>query len=1202
MLKNRIASLTGAAGPLLGLSLAWATLAGGVHASQPTPMFAMSDQADPRVEQGAVAWRPNAPVDPSRSARSFMAERLPQGMDQYPTDRVWDIRKHMDAATAQRRGGELPGDLESWQPIGPGNIGGRTRVIAINPDNPDVIYAGGISGGVWKSVDAGQFWVPTGDDLPNLAVTDIVFDPRNPDVMYFSTGEGFLNVGAARGLGVFRSTDGGDTWIQLENTNSPLFWFTNKLAIAETEVNGAPGVELYAATWTGVWRSVDDGQTWDLELANPANIDAPGVQQAAETFVGFTDIAIGDDYVVAAAGSADTDGIYRADRATRVWDRVLSDPLHGRSSLSISPSNPDVIYASVAQREITNNNIGRLINVFRSLDGGETWQPRVNLANTLNQLLFSNVFFDLVIPQFGITCNGSDTPRDFTVGWFANTIKVDPVDPNVVWVGGVDLFRSDDGGQNFQLASYWYLDPTQANYLHENQHALAFHPEYNGTTNQTLYSGSDGGIARTQNARDTLTVNTCPFLLPTLLPRVNWTQLNNNYGVTLFVHGDVAREQDFFIGGSESTGNVRGNTRDPMVDWDRLDPFINGGYIAINPFDSDEVYTSAPFFGSIAKSIDGGDNSVLRQNGFTDEEIDSSTNLVTTPLVMDQSNPDTLWTGGEFIWRTTDGAALWQQVTDQRVISDGNPDLIPNVSAIAVSPGLSDIVYVGYNNGTILRSDNATDPFPSFSVISEFFEEPFGNISSLAVDPLDANTVYATVSTFNAPHIWRSVDAGETWVAIDGLDDPSGVNPDAIDLEGIPNIPVNVIAIRPTNTRQLYAGTDVGVFVSDNFGDTWSPASNGLPNTIVEWLEFRDRDTLVAFTYGRGAFLADLTPRTSIEIVPTQPLPTVVDRNTNTFIEVRIDVVADALVNAPRVFFRLQGRPSFNSFPLVSRGNGIFDAIVPGFECHADPEYFIQVEGAQAGIVRLPPQSNVQTEVVENINVFFDDGESDAGWTVSGDATDGAWERGFPDNNDRADPPTCFGGSGRCWLTDIDPNNENSDIDNGETILTSPELDIPRGAVFTFAYWYNATPDSGLSEGDNFRVEVSTDNFQDPANTFEIFRSETAAAEWREVMLVAGQDGFVLNPNGPEWIRVIAGDVGERNIVEAGLDSVNIGRRTCELCLADTNRDGVVNGLDFSGWLSLFNRQDPRADVNLDEVVNGLDFGAWLQAYEFGCD
>lgn len=1108
--------------------------------------------------------------NPDKAIQFFLEQRLADGMDQYPVDLLEAAHQQMRLAeqAVQRRGGELPGDLAGWQEIGPGNIGGRTRAIAINPENPDILFAGGVAGGVWKSVDAGQFWVPTGDSLPNLAVTDIVIDPLDSNVMYFSTGEGFFNGDAVRGLGIFRSTDAGDTWEQLANTSNSNFFYVNKLAIAETTIDGEPGVEIIAAARSGVWRSIDNGQTWNALITNPFQTVQPGVQVATGSGVGFTDVAIGDDYVLAAAGSFSTDGVYRAERGSGSWTNVLNENDQGRATISISPTDPDIIYLGVATADGNDTEAGRFKNVFRSLDGGLTWSERTNLANETNQLLFSNL-------PFGNGCFGF---QFFSQGWYDNIIKVDPVDPNIVWIGGIDLFRSDDGGQNFQLASYWYFDPTDPNYVHADHHALVFHPDYNGTTNQILYSGSDGGLARTDNARDVLTINTCPVFSPEPLPQVTWTQLNNNYGVTQFYHGDVAREQDIFIGGTQDNGTLRGNTRDVMVDWDRIFGG-DGGYVAIDPFNSNVVYAETQNFPRIRKSVDGGENFQLAVEGITDED-----GLFITPFAMDQNNPEILWTGGSRIWRTTNGAASWERIGNRLA---GN---VP-ISAIGISPGTSDVVYIGYANGAIARSTNASAEGASFEIVSESFQNPIGFISSIAVDPTDPNTVYATVSSFGVPHVWRSTDGGTNWNSIDG-----------IGLDGIPDIPVNVLAIRPTNSQQLYAGTDIGVFVSDDFGATWSPASSGMANTVVEWLDFRDRDTIVAFTHGRSAFLADLTPRTSIEIVPTQPLPQVLQRNENMFVEVRIDVVEDSLVDAPRVFYRPSDRDTFFSLPLVSRGNDIFDAVIPGFECHSDPEYFISVTGVESGEVRLPPVATVQTEVVENISVFFDDGETDAGWTISGDATDGVWERGFPDNNNRADPATDFDGTGRAWLTDIDPNNENSDIDNGSTILTSPELNIPRGAVFSFAYWFNATQDSGVSEGDMFLVEVSTDNFQDPANTYEIFRSETPAEQWRTVSLVAGQDGFELNPTGSEWIRVIASDVGTRNIVEAGLDAVDIGRRTCELCLADANQDGRVNGTDFGAWLGLFNAGDPRADVNLDEQLNGLDFTAWLQGFEFGCD
>src|SRR5262249_48136732 len=152
--------------------------------------------------------------------------------------------------------------LGTWTWLGPGNIGGRTRAIVINPIDTNVMYAAGVSGGIWKSANAGVSWTPIGDLLPNIPVSSLVLDPVNPNVIYAGSGEGFaigsvnnVNItGAHRGLGIFKSTDAGSHWVRLPGTDNENFYYVNKLVISKSDSK-----RIYAATETGVWRSLDGG-------------------------------------------------------------------------------------------------------------------------------------------------------------------------------------------------------------------------------------------------------------------------------------------------------------------------------------------------------------------------------------------------------------------------------------------------------------------------------------------------------------------------------------------------------------------------------------------------------------------------------------------------------------------------------------------------------------------------------------------------------------------------------------------------------------------------------------------------------------------------------------------------------------------------------------------------------------------------------
>lgn len=764
---------------------------------------------------------------PQEAIDYFMDQRLPEGMTQYPIDRVQaaaeQYRAQRDARLADptQRGLGLAGE---WTEVGPGNIGGRTRAIVVDPTNPSIIYAAGVAGGVFKTIDGGLSWEPTSDNLVNIAVSSLAMDPTNPLVLYAGTGEGFFNGDAVRGLGIFKTVDGGATWQHLLGTTDAFtqqggFYRVNKIVISPNDPS-----RVYAATRYGVWRSVDAGATWQLRLANTSF--ATATNNAGASSAGALDLKIrsdsNPDVLLATFGSFGADGLYRSTNGGTAWSKItdpdINRPDQGRMTIDIAPSNNNIMYICMANNGATAET-GRVVDIFRSTDGGTNWEPRLNPGAPFSQLLLTNI-------PFATGCFGSS---NFSQGWYDNIIKIDPIDPDVVWVGGIDLLRSDDGGQNFGLASYWYFDVTDPNYSHADQHEIVFHPQYNGTTNQTMFVGSDGGVSRTDNARAATTTADCPADGDPV-GSVTFTSLNNGYGVTQFYHGAISRNSDMFLGGAQDNGTNRTDTRADPNSW--FEEFGgDGGYVAIDPRTDLIFYLETQNFGNMRRTDDGGATFTDIDNGLSDS------GLFITPFAIDPTNPDTLWTGGQAIWRTTNRGDSWSQ-KGPNFFGPGS------VSAIAVAPGDSNTVYVGYSDGYVAVSRNATNTNPTWNFPSAGLPSEAGSISSLAVYPDDANTVYATCSTFDVPHVYKSEDGGLSWAVIDGIGALS-----------IPNVPAHWLAIRPGDSDELFVGTEVGIFESANGGDTWFPSGFGLPTTVWETIDFQDADTMVAFSHGRGTFI-----------------------------------------------------------------------------------------------------------------------------------------------------------------------------------------------------------------------------------------------------------------------------------------------------------------------------------------------------------
>jgi photosystem II stability/assembly factor-like uncharacterized protein len=723
--------------------------------------------------------------------------------------------------------------LGEWSPLGPGNIGGRTRTLVIHPTQPDIMYAGGVSGGVWKTTDGGQSWTPLADLIANIAVNSMVMHPENPDVLFVGTGEGYFREIVRgtwlplRGAGIFKTEDGGATWSQLPSTTDSAFHWVNDLIISPKN----PDV-MYAATRTGVHLSDDGGHSWTHFLD-------PAVNGGCLDLALRTDHA--QDWLFASCGTFEQATVYRR-KMTRAgeWEAVLSEPGMGRTSLAIAPSNQNIIYALSSSNNPRSEG-GRdqhLHAVYRSRSGGSagTWTVQVDSSDPvkLNTLLLTNP-----LGASYVECGEGEENSWTPMGWYCNVITVDPVDPEVVWAGGVDLFRSDDGGRNWGLASYWFAKyPTRyASYVHADQHAIVFHPDYDGVTVRTMFSATDGGIFRTDNPHGFVGRTEAAICDPQY-SAISFDDLNHGFGITQFYHGAPFPDGAGYFGGTQDNGTILG-----LDQWGR-DGWIgiwggDGGYVAIDPQNTNNLYIESQWF-NFKRSTDGGYNFVSARTGITEERENF---LFISPFVMDPNNSARLWAGGRRLWRTDNGAVEW---TAASTVNLGSA----RVSALAVAPGNSNFVVVGDTDGFIFYSDEALASGPT--TIWQSSHPRVGFVSSLAFDPSTPGRIYATFAGFGGAHVWRSDDGAVTWEAIDG----TGV-------ASIPDIPVHSIVVDPDNPRRLYVGTDLGVMTSINGGRTWAVENTGFANAVTEWIALEPDDQgepwLFAFTHGRGAWRVPLT-------------------------------------------------------------------------------------------------------------------------------------------------------------------------------------------------------------------------------------------------------------------------------------------------------------------------------------------------------
>ncbi len=661
-----------------------------------------------------------------------------------------------------------------WEFLGPGNIGGRIRTLYIHPSDTDLLFAGSVGGGIWKSTDGGASWSPVNDFMANLVVTSIAADPQTTDnvddtVLYAATGEGFYNGDALRGYGLFKSTDGGATWEHLSSTDPTQdgdWYYVNRVAVNDQ------GVIIAVARNNAVFTSTDGGDSWTKNEPGP------------HWYSMMEDVVFDpNDGHKAIVGSINGNIYYTTDSGS-TWTEVnivdASDSwISGRVEIAYAASTPNLVYASV------DHNSGE---IYRSIDGGITWEVLSNPKHLGSQ------------------------------GWYDNAIWVDPTDADHLVIGGLDLYRSTDGGENWTKISTWWLSPDSP---HADHHVIVNDPGYNGTTNKRVYNASDGGIYKADDitvANDDADNN-------------GWTNLNHNLGVTQF-YGAAG------IPGSKITGGAQDNytllhTDANSTDWDKI-AGGDGGFSAVShESDPDKFYYFGEYvYLKIHRSDDGAGSEYIYENGL-DDATNNNANFI-APFLLDPNDENTMLAGGASLWRSTNVTAddqadvTWSKIKDE--VSG------TKISQIAIAEGDSNLVLVGYNDGSIYKSTDANSSTPTWSKIHDANGK---NVLALMIDKDNHDIFYAGWGGFASGNLQQSTDGGSSWNDIS---------------DGLPEAPMRSIVRNPYRPDYLYVGTEVGIFTSEDQGATWYADNNGPANVSVDQLFWYDDSTLVAATHGRGIF------------------------------------------------------------------------------------------------------------------------------------------------------------------------------------------------------------------------------------------------------------------------------------------------------------------------------------------------------------
>ncbi len=666
-----------------------------------------------------------------------------------------------------------------WIQKGPTNIGGRVTGIALDPTNGNIIYAGAADGGVLKSTDGGVNWTILTDHFSTLSVGDVAIDPNNPNTIYAGLGEANLAGDNYDGDGLYRTTDGGASWANIGLAQVKRI---GRVAVHPTDPNiifvAAAGAQHSADTARGVYRTTDWGVTWEKVLFvsdSTSAIDLRIHPTHPDTIYAAMWERLRSPTRRKAGGP--TSGIYRSTDMGTTWTELTnglpSGRNKGRIGVALCQNSPNVLYA------IYTDSIGYFDAVYKTTDGGNLWAPTVE-----------------------------QPPNDlyYSFGWYFGQIRVHPTDSDVVYVLGVPLYRTTNGGGT------WYdVSGSQ----HVDHHAL----EFDNTNPNHIVDGNDGGVYYSTNSGTV------------------WTK-SYNLPVTQFYAATIDRlNPERTYGGTQDNGTLRTLTGN-IDDWH----MILGGdgfYCMVDYTDANTIYAEYQW-GNLMKSTDGGYDFNYAMDGISGGD---RTNW-STPVVMDSNNPLVLYYGANRLYKTTDGAEYWYAISGDLTNGPG-PSFLTygTITTIAVSRTNGDVIYVGTDDANVWVT---TDGGSNWTSINSGLPDRW--VTRVAVDPYDEATAYVTFSGYRydspLPHVYRTTDYGALWTDISS---------------NLPEVPVNVIVIDPQNTSTLYIGTDYGAYYTTDTGGSWAPLGTNLPFSAVDDLVLHNGTRVLrAATHGRSFFEFDL--------------------------------------------------------------------------------------------------------------------------------------------------------------------------------------------------------------------------------------------------------------------------------------------------------------------------------------------------------
>lgn len=693
-----------------------------------------------------------------------------------------------------------------WQFVGPVKMTGRMTDVAVHESNPKRIYIASASGGVHRTDDDGQSWTSIFTDHASASIGDIALDPSNTDILWVGTGEANILRSSMAGTGIYKSTDAGKSFVYsgLGDTQH----------IARVIVHPANSDIVYVASCgheytfskdRGVYKTTDGGKTWNkvfykdektgvIDLAmdpkDPNTLYASTAQRLRYRW---------NDPI-----ASEQSGLYKSTDGGETW-KSLTNGLPNlanceRIGLDVCKSNPNVVYALINNHNPKENGRGVVgADLYRSNDKGESW-TRTSGSPSIGGIFSS-------------------------YGWVFGQVRVDPTDPETVYVMGLQFRASYDGGKTFKSLRGSHVD----------YHAMWINPE----DNDYLVVANDGGLMISYDKFNSMTHPT-------------------NLGISQPYNVGVSNTEGAFwlYCAVQDHGAHRGyvdlsNGRNSIVRkrWDNA-PGDESGRHAVDQSDPKIVYSVSRYGGRLAKTVydklEHGSRSRGRRTSIHPNVPEQRAQWV-SPLRLSPHDNNRLFYGAQYVYVTDDQGENWKKISDD--LTNYDPEKQGNIAystvfAISESPVTKGLIYAGTDDGNVQVTKNGGE---SWTNVSEGLPKDHA-ISSIEADHFDEGTVYITVNgkrndTFDC-QIYKSTDYGQNWQLISS---------------NIPGSNANVVKQDPKNANLLYVGTDRGVYVTTNGGKRWEVLGKGLPTVYAHDLVVQTaEDFVVIATHGRGCWVLDV--------------------------------------------------------------------------------------------------------------------------------------------------------------------------------------------------------------------------------------------------------------------------------------------------------------------------------------------------------